>query len=62
MQSESFFWVVQLPGGAIRYQEDAFEDWLAKRATTERGVVTHPAGRRPAGKLSTVTHPDREEV
>ena len=32
----------QLPGGGLRYREGAFEDWLAKRATTERGVVSHP--------------------
>jgi excisionase family DNA binding protein len=52
---------IKLPGGAIRFREDELEAWLSERATTVRGVVTHPAGRRPAGKLATVTHPKREE-
>jgi excisionase family DNA binding protein len=38
---------IRLPGGAIRYQEDAIGRWLAERATPVRGVVEHPAGRRP---------------
>ena len=52
MQSESFFWVVQLPGGAIRFREDEIDAWLEKRATPERGVVSHPAGRRPPRTLA----------
>jgi excisionase family DNA binding protein len=46
---------------AIRFREAEIERWLEQRATTERGVVTHPAGRRPAGNLAPVTHPDHEE-
>jgi excisionase family DNA binding protein len=52
---------IRLPGGAIRYREDVFEEWLQDRATTERGVVTRPAGRRPAGNLTAVTRPTNEE-
>ena len=52
---------IRLPGGAIRYRESDFEAWLDERATTERGVVTHPASRRPADNLASVTHPEREE-
>lgn len=52
---------IRLPSGAIRFREDDVEAWLEERATTERGVVTNPAGRRPAGKLSTVTNPNNEE-
>lgn len=51
----------RLPGGALRYREDAIEEWLAERATTGRGSATHPAGRRPVGTLSVATHPIREE-
>lgn len=51
----------RLPGGALRYREDAIEVWLEKRATAERGSATHPASRRPAGTLSVATHPIREE-
>ncbi len=54
--------VLRLPGAALRYREDRFEAWLEERATTARGVVTRPAGRRPAGNLASVTRPDREEV
>jgi hypothetical protein len=35
--------------------------WKEERATTERGVVTQPAGRRPAGNLAAVTQPMSEE-
>lgn len=52
---------IRLPGGALRYREDAIEAWLEERATTERGSATHPAGRRPAVTLSGATHPIREE-
>jgi excisionase family DNA binding protein len=51
----------RLPSGQIRYREDDLEAWLEERATTERGVVTNPAGRRPAGNLATVTNPNNEE-
>ena len=52
---------IRLPGGAIRFREAEVEEWLEQRATTERGVVTNPAGRRPAGNLTTVTNPRNEE-
>jgi predicted site-specific integrase-resolvase len=49
------------PGGRLRFWGDRLDVWEQERATTERGVVTHPAGRRPAGNLTPVTHPQREE-
>jgi excisionase family DNA binding protein len=52
---------IRLPGGAIRYRETDLEAWLEERATAVRGSVSHPAGRRPAGNLVTVSHPNREE-
>jgi excisionase family DNA binding protein len=52
---------VRLPGGAIRFREVEVEEWLKQRATTEQGVVTHPAGRRPAGNLAVVTHLNSKE-
>jgi excisionase family DNA binding protein len=51
-----------LPGGVIRFAEDDLKRWLNERATTERGDVSHPAGRRPGGKLASVSHPEAEEV
>jgi len=56
--------VVYLPGGALRYREDELELWLAERATPERGVVEHHAGRRPGGsvalRLSSTTEGDED--
>lgn len=49
------------PGGQIRFWEQRLEAWEEKRATAERGVVTQPAGRRPAGNLAPVTQPKSEE-
>ena len=46
---------VKLPGGAIRDREDLIEEWLAERATPVRGVVEHPAGRRPAPSVHSIT-------
>lgn len=43
---------IRLPGGAIRYREDALDGWLAERATPVRGVVEHHAGRRPDGSVA----------
>jgi excisionase family DNA binding protein len=53
---------IRLPGGAIRYREDDIARCEEEWATTARGVVTQPAGRRPAGNLASVTQPDSEEV
>jgi excisionase family DNA binding protein len=52
----------RLPNGAIRFRESAIDAWLEERATAPRGSVSHPAGRRPTGKLSAVSHPDHEEA
>jgi excisionase family DNA binding protein len=53
----------RLPGGAIRFEEDAIAAWLTEReaAAPRRGVVDHPAGRRQAGKLAPSTTPEGEE-
>ena len=42
---------VRLPGGALRYREDALDAWLEERATPPRGVVEHHGGRRPRGSV-----------
>ena len=54
---------VKLPGGAIRYREDVIDGWLTERATPVRGVVEHPAGRRPAPSVHSMTSstPEGEE-
>jgi excisionase family DNA binding protein len=52
---------IKLPGGAIRFREAAIEASLEAWATAPRGSVTTPAGRRPRGKLTTVTTPHHEE-
>jgi predicted site-specific integrase-resolvase len=51
----------RLPSGQLRYREDRLEELEEEWATTERGVVTQPAGRRPAGNLTAVTQPNSEE-
>lgn len=48
---------IRLPGGAIRIGEDELERWLDERATSRRGSVSHPGGRRPPGTLSIVSRP-----
>ena len=52
---------LRLPSGQVRYHPDELDAWCAERATPGRGVVTHPAGRRPAGIVGAVTHPEDEE-
>ena len=52
----------RLPGGAIRYREDALAEWLEQRATAQtRGSVTHPARRRPGVTLVGSPTPEDEE-
>ena len=46
---------IRLPGGAIRFREDALDGWLEQRATPSRGVVEHPAGRRPRPSVHSMT-------
>ena len=55
--------VVYMPGGGIRYREDALDGWLAERATPRRGVVEHPAGRRPGASVHSLmsSTPEGEE-
>jgi excisionase family DNA binding protein len=45
---------IRLPGGAIRYRENDLEGWLEERATPARGVVEHPAGRRPRPSVHSI--------
>ena len=54
---------VRLPGGAIRFREDKLEEWLEERATPGRGVVEHPAGRRPRRSVPSLVSstPEGEE-
>ena len=53
---------IKLHNGAVRWYEDEVDAWIEKqRATTERGSVTTPAGRRPTGNLASVTTPYGEE-
>ena len=54
---------IKLPGGAIRYHEHVIDGWLAERATPVRGVVEHPAGRRPGASVHSLTSstPEGEE-
>jgi hypothetical protein len=49
------------PTGRLRFDEDRFEALLKEGATTERGSVTRPAGRRPTGNVIAVTRPTSEE-
>ncbi len=54
---------IKLPGGAVRFQEDLLDEWLAKRATPRRGVLTTtPDAARPRTVSSTaLTTTDDEE-
>ena len=45
---------IRLPGGAIRFRETDIEARLEERATPVRGVVEHPAGRRPRPSVQSV--------
>jgi excisionase family DNA binding protein len=42
---------VRLPGGAIRFREDKFEEWLEERATPRRGVLATTPGAARARTL-----------
>jgi excisionase family DNA binding protein len=53
---------IRLPGGAIRYREDALDGWLSERATPSRGVVEPHAGRRPPSSVAlTLSSPATNE-
>jgi excisionase family DNA binding protein len=45
---------IKLPGGAIRYREGVIDGWLEERATPVRGVVEHPARRRPGPSVHSI--------
>jgi excisionase family DNA binding protein len=54
---------IRLPGGAIRYRSTDLDGWLEERATPVRGVVRHPAGRRPQPSVHSLASgtPEGEE-
>lgn len=54
---------IKLPGGAIRFQEDALNTWLKDRATPPRGVLTatQDAARPQTVASSVLTVTDHEE-
>lgn len=58
---------VKLPSGQIRYRADALEEWLERRTTPDRGVLTaaDDAGRQdgtlPSTVLTAVPKPRSEE-
>jgi len=53
---------IRLPGGAIRYREAELDSWIEGRATSARGSVSSPTGRRPAGTLPVSAVPEGEEM
>jgi excisionase family DNA binding protein len=54
---------IRLPSGQIRFREDEIAEWLEERATPSRGVVEHPAGRRPRPSVHSLVSstPEGEE-
>jgi excisionase family DNA binding protein len=53
---------IRLPGGALRYREGELDSWIEGRATSARGSVSSPTGRRPAGTLPVSAVPEGEEM
>ena len=54
---------IRLPGGALRFSEDALDAWLEDRATPRQGVSTAQPGAARLRTLPSITstaHPDRE--
>jgi excisionase family DNA binding protein len=52
----------KLPGGAIRFREDALDRWLAERATPRQGVLTaEPGAARSTTVLSAVLTADHDK-
>ncbi|HLM25423.1 MAG TPA: helix-turn-helix domain-containing protein [Thermoleophilaceae bacterium] len=52
---------IKLPGGAIRFREDALDGWLDERATAETRKRQPPRRPPPAGRLVVPTTPEDEE-
>jgi excisionase family DNA binding protein len=46
---------IRLPGGAIRYRESDFDDWLEERATPRRGVRTTAPSAAQSGRVRSLT-------
>ena len=42
---------IRLPGGAIRYREEALDGWLEERATPRRGVRTTAPSAAQSGRV-----------
>lgn len=51
----------KLPGGAIRFREDALDAWLEERATPRRGVRTTTPGAALGGTVQSVTRTTTED-
>jgi len=53
---------IRLSNRAIRFREQAIDDWLEQReATPAQGAVENPAGRRPLAIVERVENPPRKE-
>jgi len=53
---------IRLPRGALRYREADIDAWLEARATSKRGSVSSPTGRRPADTLAMSAVPEGEVI
>jgi excisionase family DNA binding protein len=53
---------VRLPGGAIRYREAEFQEWLEERATAQTRSCQPPRRPPPGGRLVLSATPEDEEV
>jgi excisionase family DNA binding protein len=47
----------RLPNGAIRFNQDDLDAWLAERATSKRGDVTHTANAARPIRLTSTPSP-----
>jgi excisionase family DNA binding protein len=52
---------IKLPGGAVRFREDAIEAWLAERATPSRGASPTPVSAAQAVPYGLSPTPEVEE-
>jgi excisionase family DNA binding protein len=52
----------RLPGGALRYRQDALDEWLMERATFRREVSSNPTNvAHPVRYLASSNPPDEEQ-
>ena len=52
---------IRLPGGAIRFREDEHRGVAGRAGDARTRSANHPDGRRPAARLTRVSHPEDEE-